>query len=403
MSGNQDGEPGCSKPVPKGKRKRKSVTEDLEERFAIFEANLRVAVRQECQVMFGAMVPELVKYLREHVQVPPATATQSNPSPVQNNAKEIDQSTTPTSVAGMISLGYNPPTFADMPKTAETPTAGVEIKTAEASAPPPPAGELAVIPTEAMLDVQPAPPAGELAVIPMESTLDIPPAPPAGELAVTPTEATLDVPPAPPAGELPVMPAIKAAETTLTAPKEALPSAAPASAPKATLPAKEPTPTLKITRSRAPTKRTETPAASTTDLKGKAKKVKKQKSKEKQPVIDPNFMTDEELQVYIAASGEFGTAEDEGVGKYEPGEKLIRNVEDVSKELGVSCASLEEVYLDNFKKPESERVSGIIVSYKAEAFHHDVACTVFPVNWDDLFDLLNLREMDASVMRCLTL
>ena len=59
--------------------------------------------------------------------------------------------------------------------------------------------------------------------------------------------------------------------------------------------------------------------------------------------------------------------------------------------------------MDNFKKAENKRASGIMVHYKAEAFHHDFEVTDFLVNWDDLFALLNLRAMDGSIMRCLTL
>ena len=86
-----------------------------------------------------------------------------------------------------------------------------------------------------------------------------------------------------------------------------------------------------------------------------------------------------------------------------PGEPLVLNVKDVSKELGVASAMLDEIYMENFKKEENKRASGIMVSYKAEAFHHDFDVTDFPVNWDDLFALLNLRAMDGSIMRCLTL
>ena len=66
MSGNQ---PGCSKPVRK--RKRKSELEILDEKFENFESNLRVAVIQEYANLLGSMVPNLVKYLRENVNVPP--------------------------------------------------------------------------------------------------------------------------------------------------------------------------------------------------------------------------------------------------------------------------------------------------------------------------------------------
>ena len=102
MSGNQ---PGCSKPVRK--RKRKSELEILDEKFENFEANLRVAVRQECANLLGSMVPNLVKYLQDNVNVPPATTSQRSPTLVGTKSKEIDGSNASASVAAKLSLGYN--------------------------------------------------------------------------------------------------------------------------------------------------------------------------------------------------------------------------------------------------------------------------------------------------------
>ena len=74
------------------------------------------------------------------------------------------------------------------------------------------------------------------------------------------------------------------------------------------------------------------------------------------------------------------------------------------KELGAACAELEKCYKANFKKPKSKQLPGMMVRVKPEVFNHDnLESTHFPVNWDDLYDLLNLRALDASIMRILTL
>ena len=65
---------------------------------------------------------------------------------------------------------------------------------------------------------------------------------------------------------------------------------------------------------------------------------------------------------------------------------------------------MEKCYKANFKKPKSKRISGMMVRIKPEFFNHDnLENTHFPVNWDDLYDLLNLGALDASIMRILTL
>ena len=87
--------------------------------------------------------------------------------------------------------------------------------------------------------------------------------------------------------------------------------------------------------------------------------------------------------------------------QYKPGRKLLPNVKNVRRELGAACAELEKCYKANFKKSKL----GMMVKFKPEIFNHDnpAESTHFPVDWEDLYDLLNLRALDASIMRILTL
>lgn len=90
--------------------------------------------------------------------------------------------------------------------------------------------------------------------------------------------------------------------------------------------------------------------------------------------------------------------------KYVPGGKLIdvKVSTSVTQELGISCASLQNHYMDNLKKPKMEQASGIMVRFKPENFHHTNVCE-FNVNWEDLYLMLNLQAFDLSIMRCLLL
>ena len=89
--------------------------------------------------------------------------------------------------------------------------------------------------------------------------------------------------------------------------------------------------------------------------------------------------------------------------KYKPGEKLIHDVRDVKSELGIWCAAMERFYMHNFSNPKNEQRPRFMVCFKAaEIFHHD-KYNDFPVTWDDLFDMLNFRAFDTSIVRCFTL
>lgn len=56
---------------------------------------------------------------------------------------------------------------------------------------------------------------------------------------------------------------------------------------------------------------------------------------------------------------------------YKLGEKLIHNSRSVTSEYGWACASLQNHYLNNFKKPEKDQVSRFMVRYKPEHFLND--------------------------------
>ena len=63
-------------------------------------------------------------------------------------------------------------------------------------------------------------------------------------------------------------------------------------------------------------------------------------------------------------------------------------------------ATLVQLYEDNFKKPESERNDGLKVKFRYEDFHNENGgLDYFPINWDNLYDMLNLSELDANILR----
>ena len=67
-------------------------------------------------------------------------------------------------------------------------------------------------------------------------------------------------------------------------------------------------------------------------------------------------------------------------------------------------ATLVQLYENNFKKPESERKDGLKVKFRYEDFHNENSgLDYFPINWDDLYDMLNLSELDASILRAYAL
>ena len=66
---------------------------------------------------------------------------------------------------------------------------------------------------------------------------------------------------------------------------------------------------------------------------------------------------------------------------------------------GYGCQSLHNWYMEKTK--EKGCADGITVRYKEEHFLHEPA--PFGVGVDDLFDLFNLKALDASLLRCWTL
>jgi hypothetical protein len=52
--------------------------------------------------------------------------------------------------------------------------------------------------------------------------------------------------------------------------------------------------------------------------------------------------------------------------------------------------------MDHLKKPESERVAGLMARFFPENFNHGSEAQVFIVGWPDLYDLLNF---DVCLLR----
>ena len=124
------------------------------------------------------------------------------------------------------------------------------------------------------------------------------------------------VAPEKPASKAPVAPQ-KPASKAIVAPEK--PASKSIGAKKDTLPAKQNPPVpRRLTRSNAPPKGSELAAPLTTDVKGKTKRVKKQKPNET-PIqqIDPSTMTNEQFNLFLA-SGAFGPQID--TRDYVPGE-----------------------------------------------------------------------------------
>jgi hypothetical protein len=69
---------------------------------------------------------------------------------------------------------------------------------------------------------------------------------------------------------------------------------------------------------------------------------------------------------------------------------------------GVIISLLVAYHDNNLNKPISEQTSGVMVTFKPKHFYHDYV-TCFPVNWEDLYLLINLREMDSSIVRGYTM
>jgi hypothetical protein len=63
---------------------------------------------------------------------------------------------------------------------------------------------------------------------------------------------------------------------------------------------------------------------------------------------------------------------------------------------GKPFVELHNYYINNFNKGQD-----IIVSYKE--WHFLVGDDIFLISWYDLYDLFNLDELDASLMRCFSL
>ena len=120
------------------------------------------------------------------------------------------------------------------------------------------------------------------------------------------------------------------------------------------------------------------------------------KSKNEQP-LDPALMDNQQLHAYFEAGGDLPFNEVQP--RYQPGGPIIHNVENVVGELGIACGSLEKYYNANLKKPQSEQEGGFYVSFKPEVFHH-AGMPYFEVCWEELYHLLNLKEVGARMMIC---
>ena len=85
--------------------------------------------------------------------------------------------------------------------------------------------------------------------------------------------------------------------------------------------------------------------------------------------------------------------------RYQPGGPIIHGVQNVSAQLGVACGTLEKYYNRNLGKPQHEQATGFFVSFKPEVFHH-AGSPFFEVSWEELYHLLNLKEVGTNIMMC---
>ena len=87
----------------------------------------------------------------------------------------------------------------------------------------------------------------------------------------------------------------------------------------------------------------------------------------------------------------------EVASKYERGKPMVEN----EAALGVACRRLHDYYMDVSNRPFPHTVKSIMVYFGYEQFKNDGQ--MFTVQFDDIFDMLNFRELDASLMRCFAL
>ena len=67
-----------------------------------------------------------------------------------------------------------------------------------------------------------------------------------------------------------------------------------------------------------------------------------------------------------------------------------------------ACAQLHNHYMEILNKPKTERLEEIMVQFQTQHFHRD-RVSLFPIGWEDLFDLYNLTVLDARILRCFVL
>lgn len=318
---------------------------------------------------------------------------------IQAAAEETQETSTPTSVAAKTRVQVDFPTPANntmepplpSPKIPETSTPPAPV---QAKAPTPPIVHKA---TE-IKETTPASAAAKTGVLvdkptPNNMTKDSSEQPPlAPKKAETPPPAPKKAPT--PASSVPKPPAV------VEAAKAPTPTCVSSTTPAAAQPAIPTTRTTRSSQVLPNTAQTLPPPAA------KAKPVTKPKGKkaaaQKQPIPPPDAtkLTGKALQDFYNAGGRLPEATIHPT--YKAGEKLIHNAASVTSEYGWACASLQNYYLNNFKKPEKDQVSGFMVRYKPEIFLNDGLCE-FLVTWEDLFLLFNLKSFDASIVTCSTL
>ncbi|CAO2141713.1 unnamed protein product [Urochloa humidicola] len=82
--------------------------------------------------------------------------------------------------------------------------------------------------------------------------------------------------------------------------------------------------------------------------------------------------------------------------KYKAGEPILS--EEALKDAGSSCEALHEYYMKN----SAEGGLGITASVAKSQFGTD-GDVDFTISYSDLYDLITLDAMDASLLRCWTL
>jgi hypothetical protein len=110
-----------------------------------------------------------------------------------------------------------------------------------------------------------------------------------------------------------------------------------------------------------------------------------------------------ELAALFAKGGDLSVME--VVKNYIPEGEFVNDFpagKNVKENYGIVVSILVNYQNDNFKKPISKLTAGIMITFKGEHFYHN-SRNCFPINWEDLNLMTNLRDLDINIVRSYTL